>query len=314
MVDLKPETKQEQDISPIRYRRFRLWHLLWFILGSAIVHGLLLLLFARYEATKPEANKEESKPIDFVVVPPEEETEEPPPETNNRAADNSIARQNTQPEKIPTTEEPEPVPEPAPAPAPAPEPAPVPEPVPEPVPAPAPEPSAKDLMSGEDAPAPEPEPSVEEPVATNIPPEPAPETNPEGSAADLLGGDYKKTLADGGADAFFSPEALTHKTVLNTDQIDALKDLNLDNYFIKVQKHIDKHEKLVFEQYYDAILVVDIQKNGQITELRIKNRSGPEEYDRRVIERFKEISPFPPIPSEFPLESLQDVPIGIYIE
>ena len=293
MVKLKPKKEQDRETPGVNYRRFRFKHLLLFILGSAIAHGLIFLLLAYYKPVRIAEEKAENKPIDFVVIPPEEPTPAPEP-----------------------APEPEPEPEPAPAPAPAPasEPAPAPEPTPEPEPK---EPSAEDLLSGSDTPVAAPKPQEEESVATRLPPEtepvPKPATPENGSAADLLGGDYKKTLANSG-DAFFSPEALTHRTVLDPSQVDALKDLDLSAYFAKVQQHIDKHERLVLEQEYTAVLIVDIQKSGQITGLKIQNRLGPEEYDRRFLARFQEIAPFPPLPPEFPLESLQDVPIDIYTE
>jgi len=317
MMKLKPKSDRDGETPITSYRSFKFKHLLWFILGSTIVHSLIFFLLANYQPTKPIVEKEESKPIEFVVVPPEEETEEPPPETNKRAAENSSAQPNTQPEKIPSTEElgEEIEPEPAPAPTPAPEPEPEPEPAPAPEPEPAP--SAQDVMPEGDTPTPEPESTAEEQVATNIPPEtePVPAPQPEGSAADLLGGDYKKTLADGGADAFFSPEALTHETVLNPGQIDALRDIDLSAYFAELKRRVKQNWNPSYSsQEQTTYLTFNIQKNGQITGLKVTKSSGSQRLDRESIEAVQNSAPLDPLPPDFPLEALEiEFSFNIYL-
>ena len=73
--------------------------LLLFLLSSVLVHGLLLLIFAKSRRslpiTKPKTNQ---NPIDFVVVPPEEKIKEPPPETTKIATDNSVAKGKVKPD------------------------------------------------------------------------------------------------------------------------------------------------------------------------------------------------------------------------
>ena len=313
MVELKPKKEQDREVSTVDYRNFNSKHLFWFVIGSAIAHGLIFLLLARYETIKPVEKQEESKPIDFVVVPPEAETTEPPPETDNRSTENSLAQPNSEPEKIPTSDElgqdlePEPVAEPAPEPepAPAPEPEPAPEPASEPVaePAPAPEPVAKP----EPEPAPAPAPAPEEPVATRtLPPETEPEPPVDGGAADLLGGDYKRTLADGGADAFFSQEALYFENVLTPEQLSQLKNFDLEAYQKKVYNKVEPHwhpNKYTSEEY-TTWLTFDIQSNGQITDLKILETSGSAEFDKVAMEAVQKAAPLDPLPANFPLESL----------
>ena len=327
MVHLKPKS-EEEEIQAIHRRGFRFQHLLLFILGSAIAHALIFLLLAKYEARKPVEEQEENKPIEFVVVPPEE-NQEPPPETNNRATENSVAEPNVQPEETAynekIVEEPATTP-PAPAPTPAPEvaaskpepattpPAPAPAPAPAPTSTPEPKPSAEDLISGSDAPVNPPEPekkeetTAQDDVATRLPPksEPEPSSSSEGSAADLLGGDYQKTLANSG-DAFFSQEALSHKSVLSPQQISALKNPKLASYAKELQRLVNENWEQNWkpEFYRDSVVVFvfDIQKNGQITGLKIAKSSGSEEIDRYYLEAINRISSFPPLPPEFPLES-----------
>ena len=235
------------------------------------------------------------------------------------------------------TPEPEPEPEPAPAPAPTPEPEP--EPAPEPAPTPEPEPAP------EPAPAPEPEPAPEKPpvsdrspvlsdsdpaatpvpeptpepnsdsVATNLPPQTIPEpeppqttapTNPsEGTASDLLGGSYERTLANGGGDAFFSPEALEYQSVLNPAQLDALKDIDLGPYFDEVKRRVKSNWNPSYRaEEYTTYLAFDIEKNGQITGLRVTQSSGSEQVDRESLNAVQNSAPFAPLPPDFPLESL----------
>ena len=303
MVELKPKKDREQEISTVNYRRFNSKHLFWFIFGSAIVHALIFWLLARYETIKPVEKQEESEPIEFVVVPPEEESPEPPPETNNRSTENSVAQPNSEPEKIPVSDElgQDLEPEPAPAPEPVAEPEPAPEPVAEPEPEPAPEPVAEPEPAP--APAPEPEP---EPVATRLPPEPKPTPEPpvNGGASDLLGGDYQKTLANNG-DAFFSQEALTYQSVLTPKQSSMLKDFDLEAYLKKIRDMIRPHwhPNRYSSQEYTTWLSFEIQSDGQVTKLKIEQSSGSEEFDRAAMEAIQKALPLAPLPANFPLES-----------
>ena len=324
MVHLKPRSEEQIDRAIAR-RGFRVRHLLLFILGSAIAHALIFLLLAKYETSKPVAEKEESKPIEFVVVPPEEESPEPPTETNNRAAENSVAEPNVQPEPTaPNTEiasEPATTPPPPSAPAPKPVPAPSPEVAAQPEPAPEPEPAADDLISGSDASvnAPEPEEkettATQENVATRLPPEPGPSSSSEGSAADLLGGNYQKTLADGGGEAFFSPEALTHEAVLNPSQLNALRDVDLSAYFAEIKRRVKRNWNPSYSsEEHTTYLTFNIQKNGQITNLQVSKSSGSQKLDRESLEAVQNSAPFDPLPPDFPLEALEiEFSFNIYL-
>lgn len=334
--------KQEVRATPIANRRhLSLKHFLLFAIASVLIHGLGLSIFAwdrRSLVVEPET---ENKPIDFVVVPEESEAE-PPPETQKRAAENSVTEEDTEleqteqiepeetqseqtastpPTAAPPVEPtppvtPTPQPEPAPSPPPQPEPKPAPPPVasspqPEPKPEPAPEPAPPEpakaespTLSGSDTPvASQPE-SEPDSVATLTPP--SQETAPEsGSASDLLGGNYEKTLANGGGDAFFSPEALEYESVLNPSQIDALKDIDLGPYFEEVKRRVKSNWNPSYRaEDYTTYLTFDIQKNGQITGLRVTRSSGSPQVDRESLDAVQNSAPFAPLPPEFPLESL----------
>ncbi len=327
MTNLKPAPQQDRvrETKTKNYRDFRSLHLFLFILASAIVHGLILLLLARYEAIKPAREEVDPKPIEFVVVPPEESSETPP-ETDKQANENSVAQPNDEPKNTTPSEEigedsvstSPPIPAPAPTPTPVPTPAPAPTPVPAPAPAPTPEPTeppTNEIISGSDAPVASPQPTEQGPVATRLPP-PEPEPSPPGgSAADLLGGDYKRTLADGGADAFFSPEALAHETVLNPGQIDALKGLDLSAYFAEIKRRVKSNWHPSYSsQELTTYLTFDIQKDGQITGLRVTQSSGSEKLDRESLTAVQNSAPFDPLPAEFPLEALEiEFSFNIYL-
>ena len=297
---------------------------------------------------------EDSKPIEFVVVPPEESSKQPPPETQKRAAENSVAEKKVEPKKTSTDreigddtaptpastplKEPAPAPQIATPPEPEPEPAEPPKPEPQPEPQPKPEPKLPEnnqpLLSNPDAvstskPVPQstpeasPQPEPESSVATSLPPkEPSQtipksgsEAAPSNSASSLLGGDYKKTLANGGGDAFFSPEALAYKDVLNPSQLNALKDIDLSDYFAEVKRRVKSNWNPSYgAEEYTTYLSFNIEKNGQITGLKVTQSSGSETVDRESLDAVQNSAPFAPLPPEFPLEALEvQFSFNIYI-
>ena len=145
-------------------------------------------------------------------------------------------------------------------------------------------------------------------------PEPEPEVppsqpaNPNGfstSASDLLGGDYEKTIASGG-DAFFSPEALEYNSVLNPEQLKALKGIDLSEYLAGMESRVKPNWNPASRQEdRRTVLTFNIQKNGQVTGLTVVQSSGLAEVDRESIEAIEKSAPFPPLPSNFPLDSLE---------
>ena len=137
----------------------------------------------------------------------------------------------------------------------------------------------------------------------------------DSDAASLLGGDYKRTIADGGGDAFFSPEALAYKSVLNPSQLNALKDIDLSEYFAEVKRRVKRNWQPSFAvEEYTTFLTFAIEQNGQITGLRVSKSSGSERVDRESLEAVQDAAPFAPLPSGFPLEALEvEFSFNIYI-
>ena len=487
MTNVKEQSQLDREASTVSQHEFSSSHLLLFILVSLLVHSLGLFIFDIYKRVQPVTkDKNESKPIEFIVVPPEESTEQPPPETQKRASENSVAKQSIKPEKTAASEQigdqnspdptrtsstsippqvptqapkivtpspttspspqllkpPKPTPEPskiatssptnptlskpvkpsepisqlpkiAPlsptpqtldkpvkplkpnpdtqpktefpkstpenrpslltgsdsaAPASKPEPTPSKQPtkplatlppaLPKPTkPLPEAQPQTESIKSPPEnqpseptdldstAPASKPEPAPtsqsnqpeeNSPVATRLPAkiqpsEPIPESNqapppqtststepanPSNSdAASLLGGDYKRTIANGGGDAFFSPEALTHKSVLNPSQLNALKDIDLSEYFAEIKRRVKRNWQPSFAvEEYTTFLTFAIEQNGQITGLRVTKSSGSERVDRESLEAVQNAAPFDPLPAGFPLEDLEvEFSFNIYI-
>lgn len=137
----------------------------------------------------------------------------------------------------------------------------------------------------------------------------------DSDAASLLGGDYKRTIADGGGDAFFSPEALAYKSVLNPSQLNALKDIDLSEYFAEVKRRVKRNWQPSFAvEEYTTFLTFAIEQNGQISGLRVSKSSGSQRVDRESLEAVQDAAPFAPLPSGFPLEALEvEFSFNIYI-
>lgn len=175
------------------------------------------------------------------------------------------------------------------------------------IPQPAP-PETKSPVATNSAPSNEPivEPEVpqaespETPKTTDI----LPETS-ENSASSLLGGDYKKTLANGGAEAFFSPEALSLDAVLDPSQINALKDFDYNGYLAGVRDKLRPNWNPDRTRIQSTLLKVELDQNGQIIKLEIARSSGSEAFDLANIATFRKSAPFDTLPPEFPLESFK---------
>jgi periplasmic protein TonB len=309
MVNLKPAKQENRVIPKVNRRGFSLQKLLLFILASILVHGLGLILFTLYLppklATKEKTN---NKPIDFVVIPekpevkPEPKVEEIEPEVtpSDQSSTPKPSSENIAPPPEPKPIEPKPVIEPSPPQTEASSP---------PANNPAP------VLSNSDA-ASNPVPQPQSPVATSQPstsattqPEPPQATaalpkQPENSASSLLGGDYQKTLANSG-DAFFSPEALEYKAILNPQELELLKDFDLEGYQRKLYNKVKSNWQPSFSEKYTTWLTFKVKKNGQISQLQVLESSGSTEFDRIAVESVNNAAPLEPLPSDFPLEHLE---------
>ena len=307
MVKIKPANQDTQVTSTVNRRGFSLHKLLLFIVASLVVHGLGLILFALYQPPKLAKEKTESKPIDFVVVPEEPEAKSQP------------KAEKVEPKE--TTEESDTINPPVEKIAPPPQPAtPEPEPAPPQPKAPPPVNNQPPVLSNSDSAATTPSkpapPKPETPIASNESPKselPEPEPpqttaalpkQPENSASSLLGGDYEKNLANSG-DAFFSEEALTFNAVLDPDQLALLKKFNLNKYFEEVLRQIKSNLNDTHSEILATGLSITILQNGQLDEIKVNKSSGSDDFDNQALSTVRKSAPFKPLPSEFPLDSLE---------
>jgi periplasmic protein TonB len=307
VVNLKP-TKQNHQPVKIVHREENHQQLLWLILASIVIHGLGLLLFALYqrvETVRPD--KKDLDPIEFTVLPeePVEKTTSKDKSDYELSADLKPAPPTTstppaiaersQREITPTPETPE-----------ASNPA---------------EEEQSNVLSGSDKisipkskpkskPQPIATPSKNNSVATNLPPQSQPRklASPDGvstSASDLSGGDFSQTLASGG-DAFFSPEALEYKSVLDPEQLKALKDIDLSKYLAAMEGKVKPNWNPSFRQDdRTTVLNFKIEKSGQVTGLKVIQSSGAAQADQEALAAVQESLPFAPLPADFPLENLE---------
>lgn len=321
VVILKPT---EQDHQPVEIdpRDVNHQQLFWPILISIIIHGLGLLLLARYqkvETVRPD--KKNLDPIEFTVLP-----EEPVKETtskDNKSKSDYESSANLKSAATPPIAQPPTTASP-PAIAPTLEATnppeeesnvlsgsdkisiPKPQPKSEPKPKPQPQPQAIAERSRREIATP----PKGNSVATNLPPQSQPQTPaPPGgvstSASDLSGGDFSQTLASGG-DAFFSPEALEYNSVLDPEQLKALKDIDLSKYLAAMEGKVKPNWNPSFRQDdRTTVLNFKIEKSGQVTGLKVIQSSGAAEADQEALAAVQQSIPFAPLPADFPLENLE---------
>ncbi len=177
------------------------------------------------------------------------------------------------------------------------------------------------------------------PVATNLPPKPKPieppsqsiepssipETTPTPSleqktpvgsgSASLLGGTYRKSLSEDSGSSFFNPQANASQQALNSSGADARQDLDMGPYFEEIRRRVRRNWK-PSAPYHNrhTVLVFSIQRNGQITGLRVRQSSGSEKIDRESLEAVQKSAPFAAFPANFPNEQLDvEFNFNIYV-
>ena len=197
-----------------------------------------------------------------------------------------------------------------------------------PLPKPVPPPEEKPSRATETA---TPKPDLP-PVATNLPPKPKPleppsvpetvptppseQETPVGSgSASLLGGTYRKTLSEDSSSSFFNPQANASQQAFNPSGSDARQDLNLGPYFDEIRRRVKRNWKPSSAgDNRHTVLVFSIQRNGQITGLRVVQSSGSEKVDRESLEAVQKSGPFAALPENFPNEQLNvEFNFNIYV-
>lgn len=176
------------------------------------------------------------------------------------------------------------------------------------------------------------------PVATNLPPKPQPiepssptkpspipatkpnlsseqNTSVGSGSASLLGGTYRKSLSEDAGNSFFNPQANASQQALNSSGLDARKDLNLGPYFAEIRRRVKRNwQPSSPGNNRQTILVFSIQRNGQITGLRVRRSSGSEKIDRESLAAVQKSGPFGALPANFPNPQLDvEFNFNIYV-
>jgi len=163
-----------------------------------------------------------------------------------------------------------PAPDPPP-PAPEPEPEPAPEPVPPPPPEPDPEIPVLPREEPKEPPAPRPAPA---PQPAEPAPEPEREGDPRGSSA---GGSYLGAQVVGAAGAAFP------------------YDYYLDQMLGKIRQSWMRPPV----EGIETVITFRVLRNGEITEVEIRESSGSRAFDLAALRAVRNASPLPPLPASF---------------
>jgi protein TonB len=332
------------------YERIRSDSLWPYLLISLLIHGLAAvgityLERSRLISLKPQPitkQPQDNAPIEFIVVPPEK-PEDKPPETKRRAVNNSVAKGKVTSKLPPSTDEvnaspgfssqgtvhkkgntaidsssqsPPEVASSQAASKPSSPQASQPQPV-----KPTQPPTVNNSVSNRSDSAPNQltpsseQPSLQKtepnsPVATRLPPQPTPS---DSGAASLLGDTYQRSFQDDFGSSFFNLQANANEEAPYA-QLDAQQD-DLARYFDEIRRRVKRNWQPVSpgqEQF--TVLNFAIQRNGQITGLKVVQTSGNERVDRDALEAVQQSAPFDALPQSFKRDRLEiQFSFNIYI-
>ncbi len=138
---------------------------------------------------------------------------------------------------------------------------------------------------------------------------PPEQQTPVGSgSASLLGGTYRKSVGEDRASSFFQPEANASQQALNSSGIDARQDLDMGPYFAEIRRRVRRNWQPSFaDRNRHTVLTFSIQRNGQITGLRVSQSSGSSKVDRESLEAVQKAGPFAALPANYPNQQLDIV-------
>lgn len=274
--------------------------LLPYLLISFLLHGLAAFLVLKdwrspITETKPQPEK---NPIEFVLVPPEKTPTQPPPKTQRRAATNSVARgkksDSEKPPVLPAPVNTTPSVETTRRIVPSPEKSTPSPPVAKTEPT---QPIKPTLSKTEKLPI---KPAPSEPVAPSNP-----QSTPKSSgSANLLAGNYRRSFQDDAGSSFFNLEAKVSEEAPYAS-IDAQQG-ELAPYFDEIRRRVKQNWQPSFPgDKRISVLAFAIQRDGQITGLRIIQTSGNERVDRDALEAVQKSAPFNALPATFKSDLLE---------
>ncbi|MEO1006227.1 MAG: TonB family protein, partial [Cyanobacteria bacterium J06638_38] len=133
-------------------------------------------------------------------------------------------------------------------------------------------------------------------------------------AASLLGGNLKRSFDDDGGNSFFNLDNNASQQAYNPD-LDAQQRLDMRNYFSEIKRRVRRNWNPRYStREHNTVLSFSIQRNGQITLLKVRRTSGSQTVDSEAVAAVQNAGPFDPLPANFPLEMLNvEFNFNIYI-
>ncbi|AFZ33898.1 outer membrane transport energization protein TonB [Stanieria cyanosphaera PCC 7437] len=298
---------------------------LWpYLLISLLIHGLAVVGITHLERShlvslKPQPitkQQQENTPLEFIVVPPEKPKDKPP-ETQRRAVNNSVAKGKVTSQLPPSTDQKgntaidsssQSSSKVASSPAETKPPETV-KPQPQPV-KPTTTPTSKEQPSPQKT-------EANSDVATRLPPQPKPvpptPQPTDSGAASLLGQTYQKSFQDDFGSSFFNLQANASEEAPYA-QLEAQQD-DLAPYFDEIRRRVKRNwQPFSPGQQQYTVLNFAIQRNGQITGLKVVQTSGNEQVDQDALKAVQQSAPFDALPQSFKRDRLEiQFSFNIYI-
>jgi protein TonB len=133
---------------------------------------------------------------------------------------------------------------------------------------------------------------------------PVEQTPTNSGAASLLGETYQRSIKEDGGSSFFDSEALAQKEAPYA-KLDAQQD-DLAPYFDEIRRRVKRNwQPSSPGDDRSTVVAFAIERNGQITGLRIVETSGKERVDRDALEAIQKSAPFAPLPQSFNRDRLE---------
>ena len=169
---------------------------------------------------------------------------------------------------------------------------------------PAPIAKAPEPVPAQEVPAPTPTESAIAANSATPKPKPQPKEPPSAGVASLLGTE-SRSLAEHGNDFFFPNSQNPSQQALNPGGIDARRNPNFADYFAKIRRRVRRNWRPSSPgEDKNTVLVFSIQRNGQISDLRILRSSGSSKVDQESLAAVQNSAPFPALPADFPQPQL----------
>ena len=251
----------------------------------------------------------------------------PQPSPVAQAEPEPVAQPTPEPTPSPVAQAaPQPQPSPVASPEPQPTPQPIPSPVaqatPEPLPSPIvqPKPQPQPLVRlfpprpAPPAPQPNPSPVVNPPAVSRpnpTPPQVATAPTPPKGNASLLGG----TLSKDARQAQLDQEANTTRNAPGPTQLAARQEVDLGPYLANLRRRVqERWNPHTPDQQRQAVIGFTINRDGQISNMRVLQTSGNAQTDTETILAIQRAAPFGALPEQYPHNKLEiEFTFNIYV-